>query len=30
MNQKSNSLDIRDLQDIRTPFNVRLAGIYKR
>lgn len=30
MNQRSNSVEIRDLQDIVTPFGVRLAGIYKR
>lgn len=30
MNQRSNSVEIRDLQDIQTPFGVRLAGIYKR
>ncbi|XP_071862905.1 damage-control phosphatase ARMT1 [Bombus fervidus] len=30
MTQRSNSVDIRDLQDIQTPFGVCLSGIYKR
>ncbi|OAD53528.1 Venom protein 2 [Eufriesea mexicana] len=30
MNQRSNSVDIRDLQDIQTPFEVPLSGVYKR
>ncbi|KOC60655.1 UPF0364 protein C6orf211 like protein [Habropoda laboriosa] len=30
MNQRSDSIDIRDLQDIQTPFGVPLSGIYKR
>ncbi|XP_076749989.1 damage-control phosphatase ARMT1 isoform X2 [Xylocopa sonorina] len=30
MTQKSNSIDIRDLQDIRTPFGEPLSGIYKQ
>lgn len=30
MCQRSSSIDIQDLQDIWTPFGVRLSGIYKR
>ncbi|CAK9803850.1 Damage-control phosphatase ARMT1 [Anthophora quadrimaculata] len=30
MTQRSDSIDIRDLQDIQTPFGVPLSGIYKR
>ncbi|CAK9818765.1 Damage-control phosphatase ARMT1 [Anthophora plagiata] len=30
MTQRSDSIDIRDLQDIQTPFDVPLSGIYKR
>lgn len=30
MTQRSNSVDIQDLQDIRTPFGIPLSGIYKR
>ncbi|XP_029055045.2 damage-control phosphatase ARMT1-like [Osmia bicornis bicornis] len=30
MSQRSDSIDISDLQDIQTPFGVQLSGIYKR